>query len=134
MGLPNTLAGITGFIAFIVVIVAMVVPSLPSSGNELNIATNEFKNQLNNSVNGSNGTVQTGFWAFVGNVTGTSGIYDFIIGFFQIQIAFIELALAYLDVYVDIVSTIPAPFYVFFLILFDSFIIAILKLIFLSGD
>lgn len=134
MGLPNTLAGITGFVAFIAIIVAMVIPSLPTSGNELNEATDEFKTQLNNTINGSNGTQQVGFWSFVGEATGIAGIYDFIIGFFQIQIAFIELVLAYLGVYLDIVTTIPAPFYVMFLILFDSLIIGVIKLIFLSGD
>ncbi|MDD5407072.1 MAG: hypothetical protein PHE73_09065 [Sulfurovaceae bacterium] len=134
MSMPNTLAGIIGFVTFVGIMVALVVPSLPTTGKQLDDATNTFSSKLNSTVNGSSSGTASGFWGFIGEATGVNGVYDFIIGFFQIQIAFIELTLAYLGVYVDIVTTVPTPFYVLFLILFDSLIIGIIKLIFLSGD
>jgi len=132
MPLPNTVIGTVGFLIFIGFIVALVVPSLSSNQGAIDEATTDFRDSMNNTVNGSQS--QSGFWGFVGEATGTSGYYDFFIGFFQTIISLVQLILAYFGIYLDILSEVPTPFYVIFLILIMTFIIGIVKIVFGGGD
>ena len=132
MSLPRTLAGITGYIILVGFVVGMVVAGLPSNQGRIQESTDNMRNALNNSVNGTSS--QSGFWGFVGTATGVGGVYDFVLGFFQIQIALIQMMLAFVGIYIDIFSAIPPAFYIVFILLLDSLIIGIAKLIMLSGD
>lgn len=132
MGLPTSLYGTLGFIIFVVFIVAITVPSINSKDADT-IATLQNNALIhNNSVNSSVG--QCGFTCFIGQVTGLGGIYDWIIGFFQMIADFITLALAYVGIFTNVFLTVPPVFYVIFLLVSLSAIVAIVKLIFLSGD
>jgi hypothetical protein len=132
-GLPTSLAGMIGFIIFVVFIVAITVPSINSRDTET-IKTLQSNYQQNSTVNSTSLNQSVGFWGFIGNVTGLNGIYDFIVGFFQMIINFIKLALAYLGIFTNVFSQVPSVFYIIFLVLASSLVIGLIKLIFLSGD
>lgn len=133
MGLPTTLAGTVGFIIFIVFIVAITVPNL-NSQDAITIRNMQSGFNTNNTVNSTSTNQSSGFWSFLGEVTGLNGIYDYIIGFFQWGLNFIILALAYLGLFSHVFLTVPPVFYIIFLLIASGLIIAIAKLIFLSGD
>jgi len=132
-GLPTSLAGMIGFIIFVVFIVAITVPSINSRDTET-IKSLQEGYQQNNTVNSTSLNQSTGFWGFIGTVTGLNGVYDYIVGFFQMIINFIKLVLAYLGIFTNVFSQVPTIFYIIFLIVGSSVVIGIIKLIFLAGD
>lgn len=132
MGLPTTLAGMVGFIIFVVFIVAITVPNL-NSQDAITVRNMQNNFVTNTSVNSSSLNQTSGFWSFIGTVTGLNGVYDFIIGFIQMILNFITLCLAYLGIFTTVFSSVPAVFYVIFLVLASSLIVGIIKLIALRG-
>lgn len=133
MGLPTTLYGTLGFIIFVVFIVAITVPSLNNKDAET-INTMQTELFKNDSVNSSSLNQSCGFSCFIGTITGLNGVYDWIIGFFQMIGKFITLAFAYVGIFTTVFLQIPPIFYIIFMLVSLSAIVAIVKLIFLSGD
>lgn len=135
-GLPTTLAGMTGFIIFVVFLTIMIVPNLNSQEAEhIKELQNDFNGKMNSTTNLSNNpNVPAGFWSIIGNALGLTGIYDFIIGFFQIIVSFNILLLNYLGIFFSTIAGIPGEFSVIFVIMASSLVIGIIKLIFFSGD
>jgi hypothetical protein len=135
MGFPQTLSGIIGFIIFVAFIVGITLPNLHSQeANHITTLQNNFNNKLNSTVNSSSTGSATGFWGFLGVVTGQTGVFDFLVAFFQTITSFMQLALAYLGIFGTAIISLPYPFLVFIALISSALIIQIIKLIFLSGD
>lgn len=135
-GLPTTLQGMAGFMIFVVFILVLTVPNLHNDdATSITTAQTDFQAKLNSTTNSStNPTAPSGFWSFLGSALGINGIYDFIIGFFQVLISFFMLILTYLGIFVGVSSSLPSIFFVIFAIMASSVIIGIIKLIALSGE
>jgi hypothetical protein len=134
MALPHTLNGIIGTMVFIVFVLILVAPGLNTDESKhINELQNNYLNGLNTSVNASS-TSSGGFWGFIGNATGLSGYYDFLIGFFQNIINFIQLALAYMGFMNSALGTIPSGFYIVLVLMSIGLVVAILKLVRGTGD
>lgn len=136
MGLPTTLAGISGFIIFIVFVVAISASDLyPAQSQIIVDSQNEFYDNLNRTTNITATPEESpGFWRTIFGLVGLDGIYVFITNFFSMLVSFIVLQVGYVFLFFGIAGTIPPEFYLLFAILGMSAIIAILKLIFMSGD
>jgi hypothetical protein len=135
MAFPQTLSGIIGFIIFVAFIVGMTLPNLNSQeANHITQLQTDFNNKLNTSITSNQTSTQTGFWGIIGTATGTAGIYDFIVGFFQIVVTFVQLALAYFGIFGNAIGGLPYPFLVLIALISSALIIQVIKLIFLSGD
>jgi hypothetical protein len=139
MGLPTTLAGIAGFLIFVVLIIGMSASDLyPNETAKIQQTQDNYLNALNISTNTSAPAAPASFWdnpiASVLNLVGLDGIYTAILNFFGMIITFIVMMVGSLFLFMGIASTIPAEVAVFFAIIASSAIIAIVKLIFLSGE
>jgi hypothetical protein len=106
----------------------------PDESNKVIASQNTFYSNLNSSTNSTTSTTAGGFWSSLFGIAGLDGIYNFIINFFSILISFIVMIVSYLLLLIGISTTLPKEFYVFFALMGSSMIIAIVKLIFLSGD
>jgi Mg2+ and Co2+ transporter CorA len=128
MGLPTTLAGISGFLIFVVLILAISASDLypdRTAGIRQNQA--QFSTYLNATTNQ---TVSQGTdaWSAITNV------FNFITGVFGMIIVFISLEMQYALFFVGIAVILPPEFYVLFALVGSSIIISIIKLLFLAGD
>lgn len=126
--IPNSLAGIIGFLIFVVLVLSMSAGDLfPDQTKGISDTQNRFNVNLNSTIN-SSVTPATDVWSSIANV------FDTITGFFGVIITFIEMIFQYFFFFIGISLLLPPEFYVFFAILSSGLIIAIIKLIFLSGD
>lgn len=133
MGLPQSLAGIVGFLIFIIFIVSISASDIyPDQTKQITDSQNNFIANFNNSVNTT--AVNPGFWGTVLGLTGLDGIYNFITNFFSMIVSFVIMVGGYILLFFGIAATIPSDFYVFFALMGSGLIIAIVKLIFLNGD
>jgi len=126
MGLPQTLAGIAGFMIFIVVILGLTAPDIFSDQSADIVATQQdITNAAMHVTNQSTGEQRSLVSEILG-VAGLDGVYilgKFIVIFFQ-----------YLAMFLGIALILPSEFYVFFGIMGITTIVSIVKLLFLSGD
>lgn len=135
MGLPNTLAGIVGFLIFIIFIVAISASDVyPSQIKTITDSQNNFIANFNNSVNATASGSNQGFWGTILGLAGLDGIYSFIVNFFSMIVSFVIMVGGYILLFFGIAVTIPSDFYVFFALMGSGLIIAIAKLIMLNGE
>lgn len=135
MGLPQSLAGIVGFLIFVIFIVSISASDVyPDETEKITDAQNNFIANFNNSVNATASSENQGFWSTILGFTGLDGIYNFITNFFSMIVSFIIMVGGYILLFFGIATTIPSDFYVFFALIGSGLIIAIVKLIFLNGD
>lgn len=135
MGLPASLSGIVGFLIFVIFIIAISASDVyPDQTAKITSAQNNFISNFNNSVNTTASSSNQGFWGFIMGATGLDGIYTFIVNFFSMITSFIIMVGGYIGLFFGIATTLPSDFYVLFAIVGSSLIIAIVKLVFLSGD
>jgi len=135
MGLPQSLAGIVGFLIFIIFIVSISASDIyPDETKRITDAQNNFIANFNNSVNSSASSGNSGFWGIIMDFTGLDGIYNFITNFFSMIVSFIIMVGGYILLFFGISTTIPSDFYVFFALIGSGLIIAIAKLIMLNGE
>ena len=135
MGLPQSLAGIVGFLIFIIFIISISASDIyPDQTKSITDSQNNFINNFNKSVNTTATQGNIGFWGTVLGITGLDGIYNFITNFFSMIVSFIIMVGGYILLFFGIATTIPSDFYVFFALIGSGLIIAIVKLIFLNGD
>lgn len=134
MGLPNSLAGIVGFLIFVIFIIAISASDVyPDQTAKITSAQNNFIANFNNSVNSTATTQNEGFWGIIMGATGLDGIYTFITNFFSMITSFIIMVGGYILLFFGIATTLPGDFYIFFALLGSNIIIAIVLLIFFSG-
>ena len=135
MGLPGTLAGIVGMIIFIIFMIGISASDIfPDESQKVRIAQEDFTNALNRSTSSVNSTSEVGFVSKLLGAVGLDGIYDFIRNFLSMLVAFIVMVVQYLLLFIGITTILPSEFYVFFALISSGLIIAIIKLVFLSGD
>jgi len=135
MGLPQSLAGIVGFLIFVIFIVSISASDVyPDQTQQITDAQNNFIANFNNSVNMSASNENQGFWGTLMGITGLDGIYNFITNFFSMIVSFVIMVGGYILLFFGIATTIPSDFYVFFALLGSGLIIAIAKLIMLNGE
>lgn len=135
MGMPQTLGGVFGMMVFLAFLIGMIIPdTMSQDAQDVKVLQDSFRDRLNSTVNSNSTGSSEGFWGFVGKVTGLNGIYDFVLGFFQTVIAFIELIFAQFGIFINLSAQVPTTFYVFFALMLTSVFIVVIKLIFLSGD
>jgi len=135
MGLPQSLAGIVGFLIFIIFIVSISASDVyPDQTKQITDSQNNFIANFNKTVNTTASQENPGFWGTILGLTGLDGIYNFITNFFSMIVSFVIMVGGYILLFFGISTTIPSEFYVFFALLGSGLIIAVVKLIFLSGD
>ena len=135
MGFPQTLSGLIGFTIFLAFLLGIVLPNLNSQeASHIQTLQSNFNTNLNNTITSNQTAEVKGFWGFVGTATGTNGVLDFLTGFFQVGISFIQLVLAYLGIFATAILNLPPVFLVFIALVSSALIIQVIKLIFLSGD
>jgi len=133
MGLPQTLAGIAGFMIFIVVILGLTAPDVfPDQSAEIVSTQQDITNAARQVTNQSTG--EQSIASEILGIAGLDGIYNYISNFLYIIGKFIVIFFQYLAMFLGIALILPPEFYVFFGIMGITTIVAIVKLIFLSGD
>jgi len=133
MGLPQTLAGIAGFMIFIVVILGLTAPDIfPDQSANIVSTQNDITNAAKQVTNQSTG--EQSLASEILGIAGLDGIYNYISNFLYIIGKFIVIFFQYLAMFLGIALILPPEFYVFFGIMGITTIVAIVKLIFLSGD
>jgi len=131
--LPNTLSGLAGFFVFVVVILGMTAPDL--FPDEAAAIGETQANMVRTAASMTNTTTQEqGALAEALGLGGLEGIYNFVTNYLYLLGSFIVLFFQYLGMFIGIALIVPSEFYVFFGIISISTIIAVVKLIFLSGD
>jgi len=131
--LPNTLSGLAGFFIFVVVILGMTAPDMfpDEAGNIVETQTN-IVTVATHITNAS--TQEQSDLASALGLGGLEGIYHFVTNYLFLLGSFAILMFQYLGMFIGIAVIVPTEFHVFFGILSISTVIAIMKLIFLSGD
>ena len=132
MALPQTLAGISGFIIFIAVVLGITAADIFPE-QTTNIQDTQT-NMINVASSMTNGTQEPSTISSILGIVGLDAIYQYITNFLYIMGSFIVLFFQYLLMFLGIALLVPPEFYVFFAVMGMTSIIAILKLIFLSGD
>lgn len=131
MGLPTTLYGVIGFTMAIVFIIGISATDLyPSQTVYIQSSQENVMTRLNTSINLSQtqGTGDQGFW------DGILNFLDFVKNLILLPLDVLLLMIDYMIMFVGLSGTIPAEFYVFFILISLSLVISIVKMIFLSGD
>ena len=135
MGLPVTLGGIAGFLIFVVVIIGMTAPDLyPDESQKIKDSQDIFIKNLNSTINQTSTTQNQGFWLSILGIAGLDGIYNFIVNFFSMLISFIIMFVNYFLLFFGIAISLPSEFYILFILVSMSLIVAVIKLIFMAGD
>lgn len=135
MGFPQTLSGIVGILIFVIFIVSISASDVyPDQTKKITGAQNNFIANFNSSVNTTATAENPGFWGTILGFTGLDGIYNFITNFFSMIVSFVIMVGGYILLFFGIATTIPSDFYVLFALIGSGLIIAIVKLIFFSGD
>jgi len=134
MGLPTTLGGIVGFMIATIFIISMSATDIfPDESQKLKTSQMDFANALNRTT--SPGEVsQIGFFERMLGVVGLDGIYDFVRNFLSMLVSFIVMSVQGLFLFIGISAVLPMEFYLLFALIMSSLIVALIKLIFLSGD
>jgi hypothetical protein len=135
MGLPSTLGGIAGFLIAVIFILGISATDVfPDQSQHIKASQNDFTSALNRSTAPINSSSDVGFFGKLLGSVGLDGIYDFIRNFLSLLVAFIVMIVSYLFLFVGISTILPSEFYLLFALLASASIIALIKLIFLSGD
>jgi purine-cytosine permease-like protein len=135
MGLPSTLGGIAGFIIAIIFLIGISATDLyPNQSKNIVTSQNDFTRALNQSTQTVNSTSDVGFFGRILGVVGLDGIYDFIRNFLSMLVSFIVMMVQYVFMFIGIATILPTEFYLLFALMISGTIIALIKLIFLSGD
>lgn len=135
MGLPSSLSGIVGFLIFVIFIISISASDVyPDQTASITNAQNNFIANFNNSVNTTASTENQGWFDRAMGALGLDGIYSFITNFFSMVVSFIIMVGGYILLFFGIAGTIPSDFYVLFALMGSGLIIAVVKLVFLSGD
>lgn len=135
MGLPSTLGGIAGFLIAVIFIIGISATDVfPDESQKIVTSQTDFTNALNRSTAPVNSSTDVGFFGKLLGVVGLDGIYDFIRNFLSLLVAFIVMIVSYLLLFIGIATILPTEFYLLFALIISASIIALIKLIFLSGD
>jgi len=135
MGFPTTLFGVFGFIIAAIFLIAMSASDLyPDETKAIEDSQDAFINNLNRTANSTiTPTADTGFWGTIFGLTGLDGIYTFVTNILSMGISFMIMIVQYILLFFGIAVSIPSEFYVLFILMGMSAIVAIIK-IFLWGE
>ena len=135
MGFPTTLFGVFGFIIATIFLIAMSASDLyPDETAAIESSQAEFIDNLNQTANSTvTPTAETGFWGTIFGLTGLEGIYTFVTNILSMGISFMIMIVQYILLFFGIAVSIPAEFYLLFVLMGMSAIVAIIKL-FLWGE
>jgi len=135
MGFPTTLFGVFGFIIAVIFLIAMSASDLyPDETNAIKDSQSVFIENLNKTANSSiTPTADTGFWGTIFGLTGLEGIYTFVTNILSMGVSFMIMIVQYILLFFGIAVSIPGEFYLLFILMGMSAIVAIIK-IFLWGE
>jgi hypothetical protein len=123
MGIPSTLAGLIGFVVAVIFIIGMAATDIfPDNSRAIQNSNADLTHALNSTMN------------ITQSEPGLLSSLLAVPSFLGVIIAFIVLMVQYVLLFVGIATILPTEFYLLFALIVIGSIVAIVKLVFMSGD